>query len=67
MSVLVSRSQCSFVQKPVPRHIKGSSSVLKIGTKVRGIRLVDSDHNIDCKIPCIGPIGLKFEFVKKAT
>lgn len=47
--------------------LKGSSSVLKIGTKVRGIRLVDSDHNIDCKIPGIGPIGLKSEFVKKAT
>ncbi|CUA92283.1 PhnA protein [Pannonibacter indicus] len=47
--------------------LKGSSCVLKIGTKVRGIRLADSGHNIDCKIPGIGPIGLKSEFVKKAT
>ncbi|GAV20213.1 protein PhnA [Mariprofundus micogutta] len=46
--------------------IKGSSSVAKVGTKVKNIRLVDSDHNIDCKIPGIGPMGLKSEFVKKA-
>ncbi|MDY0008895.1 MAG: zinc ribbon domain-containing protein YjdM [Bdellovibrionales bacterium] len=47
--------------------IKGSSSVVKVGTKVRGIRLVDGDHDIDCKIPGIGPMGLKSEFVKKIT
>jgi len=46
--------------------IKGSSSVAKVGTKVKNIRLVDSDHNIDCKIPGIGAMGLKSEFVKKA-
>ncbi len=46
--------------------IKGSSSVAKVGTKVKNIRLVDSDHNIDCKIPGIGQMGLKSEFVKKA-
>jgi len=46
--------------------IKGSSSVAKEGTKVKNIRLVDSDHNIDCKIPGIGQMGLKSEFVKKA-
>jgi len=46
--------------------IKGSSSVAKVGTKVKNIRLVDADHNIDCKIPGIGPMGLKSEFVKKA-
>lgn len=46
--------------------VKGSSQVLKAGTKVKGIRLVDSDHNIDCKIPGIGAMGLKSEFVKKA-
>lgn len=45
--------------------VKGSSSVLKIGTKVKGIRLVEGDHNIDCKIEGIGPMKLKSEFVKK--
>lgn len=47
--------------------IKGSSSVVKVGTKVKGIRLVDGDHDIDCKIPGIGPMGLKSQFVKKVT
>ncbi len=47
-------------------NVKGSSSGIKIGTKVKNIRLVDSDHNIDCKIPGIGAMGLKSEFVKKA-
>lgn len=46
-------------------NVKGSSSGIKIGTKVKNIRLVDSDHNIDCKIPGIGAMGLKSEFVKK--
>jgi protein PhnA len=46
--------------------IKGSSSVVKVGTKVRNIRLVDGDHDIDCRIDGIGPMGLKSEFVKKA-
>ncbi|WP_455465816.1 zinc ribbon domain-containing protein YjdM [Bartonella sp. B39] len=45
--------------------VKGAASVLKSGTKVKNIRLVDGDHNIDCKIPGIGQIGLKSEFVKK--
>ncbi len=45
--------------------IKGSSSVVKIGTKVKNIRLVDGDHNIDCKIDGIGAMKLKSEFVKK--
>jgi protein PhnA len=45
--------------------IKGSSSVVKIGTKVKNIRLVESDHDIDCKIPGVGAMGLKSEFVKK--
>lgn len=45
--------------------IKGSSSVVKVGTKVRNIRLVDGDHDIDCKIDGIGPMKLKSEFVKK--
>lgn len=45
--------------------IKGSSSVIKAGTKVKNIRLVDEDHNIDCKIDGFGKMGLKSEFVKK--
>ncbi|WP_149140962.1 zinc ribbon domain-containing protein YjdM [Gemmobacter caeruleus] len=47
--------------------LKGSSGVIKVGTKVRGIRLVAGDHDIDCKIPGIGQIGLKSQFVKKVT
>ena len=46
--------------------IKGSSSVVKVGTKVRNIRLVEGDHDIDCKIDGIGAMKLKSEFVKKA-
>lgn len=46
--------------------VKGSSSVVKVGTKVKSIRLVDGDHDIDCKIEGIGSMGLKSEFVKKA-
>jgi protein PhnA len=45
--------------------VKGSSSVVKVGTKVKIIRLVDGDHNIDCKIDGIGAMKLKSEFVKK--
>ena len=45
--------------------VKGSSSVLKIGTKVKKIRLVDGDHDIDCKIDGFGAMKLKSEFVKK--
>jgi protein PhnA len=46
--------------------VKGSSSVVKVGTKVKNIRLVEGDHNIDCKVDGIGPMKLKSEFVKKA-
>ncbi|MBY6185093.1 alkylphosphonate utilization protein [Marinobacter hydrocarbonoclasticus] len=46
--------------------VKGSSTVVKVGTKVKNIRLVDGDHDIDCKVPGIGPMGLKSQFVKKA-
>jgi protein PhnA len=47
--------------------VKGSSSVVKVGTKVKGIRLVtEGDHNIDCRIEGIGAMALKSEFVKKA-
>lgn len=46
--------------------IKGSSSVVKVGTKVKNIRLVEGDHNIDCRIDGVGAMQLKSEFVKKA-
>lgn len=45
--------------------VKGSSLVVKVGTKVRNIRLVEGDHDIDCKIDGIGAMSLKSEFVKK--
>jgi len=45
--------------------VKGSSLVVKVGTKVKNIRLVEGDHDIDCKIPGIGAMGLKSEFVRK--
>jgi protein PhnA len=46
--------------------VKGTSLVVKKGTKVKTIRLVDGDHDIDCKIEGIGAMQLKTEFVKKA-
>lgn len=45
--------------------VKGSSLVVKVGTKVKNIRLVDGDHDIDCKIDGVGAMSLKSEFVKK--
>ena len=45
---------------------KGSSTAIKVGTKVRGIRLIEGDHNIDCRIDGFGGMRLKSEFVKKA-
>ena len=45
--------------------VKGSSLVVKVGTKVKNIRLVEGDHDIDCRIEGIGAMGLKSEFVKK--
>lgn len=45
--------------------VKGSASSIKIGTKVKNIRLVDGDHDIDCKIDGFGAMKLKSEFVKK--
>jgi len=45
--------------------IKGSSLVVKVGTKVKNIRLTEGDHDIDCKIDGVGAMGLKSEFVKK--
>ncbi len=46
--------------------VKGAGQTVKGGTKVKNIRLVDGDHNIDCKIDGIGAMGLKSEFVRKA-
>lgn len=46
--------------------VKGSSLVVKVGTKVKNIRLVEGDHDIDCKIDNIGAMKLKSEFVKKS-
>ena len=46
--------------------VKGSSLVVKVGTKVRNIRLVDGDHDIDCKVDGVGQMGLKSAFVRKA-
>lgn len=45
--------------------VKGASSAIKQGTKVKNIRLVEGDHNIDCKVEGFGPMKLKSEFVKK--
>jgi len=45
--------------------VKGSSLVVKVGTKVKNIRLAEGDHDIDCRIDGIGAMGLKSEFVKK--
>lgn len=53
-----------IVIKDLP--VRGSSQPIKIGTKVKNIRLTDGDHNIDCKIEGFGAIGLKSEFVRKA-
>jgi len=46
--------------------VKGSSSVVKVGTRIKNIRLTEGDHNIDCKVDGIGPMKLKSEFVRKA-
>lgn len=53
-----------IVVKDLP--VKGASSALKAGTKVKGIRLVEGDHNIDCRIEGFGGMKLKSEFVRKA-
>lgn len=45
--------------------VKGASNPIKLGTKVKNIRLVEGNHNIDCKIDGFGPMKLKSEFVKK--
>ena len=47
--------------------IRGTNDVVKVGTKVKNIRIVGGDHDIDCKIPGVGPMALKSEFVKKVS
>jgi protein PhnA len=47
--------------------LKGGGGTVKVGTKVKNIRLVDSDHDIDCKIDGFGAMSLKTEFVKKVV
>ncbi|MFI9652092.1 zinc ribbon domain-containing protein YjdM [Guyparkeria halopsychrophila] len=46
--------------------LKGGSGAVKVGTKVKNIRIVEGDHDIDCKVEGFGPMKLKSEFVKKA-
>jgi len=46
--------------------VKGSSNVVKVGTRIKNIRLVEGDHDIDCRIDGFGAIKLKSQFVKKA-
>ncbi|MEX1132479.1 MAG: zinc ribbon domain-containing protein YjdM [Flavobacteriales bacterium] len=53
-----------IVIKDLP--VKGAPKSIKAGTKVRGIRLTDGDHDIDCRVDGFGAMGLKSEFVKKA-
>lgn len=59
----LSNGDSVIIMKDLP--IKGFSKSLKSGTKVKNIRLVDSDHNIDCKVEGFGALGLKSQFVKK--
>ena len=47
-------------------NVKGSSAPIKVGTKIKNIRLVEGDHNIDCKVPGFGAMGIKSKFVRKA-
>jgi protein PhnA len=55
------------VNADITRKVKSSSSVVKVRTKVKNIRLVEGDHNIDCRIDGIGAMSLKSEFVRKVS
>ncbi len=61
---VLSNGDSVIVIKNLP--VKGSSQNIKSGTKVKNIRLVEGDHNIDCKIDGFGAMALKSEFVRKA-
>ena len=63
-SVLTSGDQVTVIKD---LKIKGSSLVVKVGTKVKNITLLDGDHDIGCKIPGMGSVQLKSKFVKKIT
>lgn len=60
---ILNDGDCVVVIKDL--KMKNSSSVIKSGTKVKNIRLVNEDHDIDCKIDGFGKVGLKSEFVRK--
>ncbi len=60
---LLTNGDTVLIVKDLP--VKGAAKSLKAGTKVNNIRLVEGDHNIDCKIPGFGEMALKSEFVKK--
>ena len=62
-NVLVDGDSVNVIKE---HKVKGSSSTVKVGTRVKNIRLVNGDHDIDCKIDGIGAMQLKTEFVKKA-
>ena len=63
----IDKDTAKAIQKSIKDlKLKGSSKVVKMGTKVKNIRLVDSDHDIDCKIDGIGQMSLKSQFVRKA-
>ncbi len=61
---LLSDGDSVVIVKDLP--VKGAPKPIKAGTKVKSIRLVEGDHNIDCKIDGFGSMALKSEFVKKA-
>lgn len=61
---LLKEGDSIIISKDLP--VKGAPKPIKAGTKVKSVRLVDGDHNIDCKVPGFGPMALKSEFVKKA-
>ena len=62
--VLLANGDSVVVVKDLP--VKGAPKSIKSGTKVKNIRLVEGDHNIDCKIEGFGSMALKSEFVRKA-
>ena len=61
---VLSDGDAVVIMKDLP--VKGAPKPIKAGTKVKSIRLVDGDHNIDCKIDGFGSMALKSEFVRKA-
>ncbi len=62
--VILANGDSVVIAKDLP--VKGAPKSIKAGTKVKNIRLVDGDHNIDCKIDGFGSMALKSEFVRKA-